>query len=245
MLRPALAALALLTRVPLGRAFSAAELARAARFFPLVGALVGLAQILLMHLLAAFLPPLLLSVCLLAAAAWLTGGLHLDGLADTADGFGGGQSREEILRIMRDPVIGSFGAIALALVLMLKAGAIGALIERHAAAPFLVLAPALGRWTMVALGRALPYARPEGGLGSVAGAVTRWQLALATAMTAAVSVPAGVTRAAVCWLAAGAVTLVLGRFCARRLGGFTGDVLGASNELAEVTVLVAGVVLTR
>jgi len=245
MLTRILAALALLTRIPVRRPFSTKELAQATPFLPVIGALVGVAQVFVLRLLAPFLPPLLLSVSLLAVAACLTGALHLDGLADTADGFGGGHSREETLRIMRDPAIGTYGAVAVMLMLMARASALSTLIERRAAGPFLLLAPALSRWTMVALGHALSYARPEDGLGSLAGTVTRRQLALATAITAAVSVAARGQYAIAAWGAAIGVTVICGRIFARRLGGFTGDTLGANSELTEAAVLVTGVVLTR
>ncbi len=245
MLTPVLSALALLTRIPVRRTCSTTDLARSTPLFPVIGAFLGIAQILLMQLLAPLLPPLVVSVCLLAAAAWLTGALHLDGLADVADGLGGGVSRDEALRIMRDPAIGTFGALAVILVLMLRVSALGILIERRAAVAYLLLAPTLGRCAIVALAHGLPYARPEGGLGAAARGTTRRQLALATMITAAASIPAGATRAAVCWLAAAVTTITLGRLSARRLGGFTGDVLGAGSELAEAAALVAGVAVTR
>ena len=238
------AALALLTRLPIRRAFSKAEMAQAPPLFPLVGALVGGTQVLLLFLLRDVMPPFLTAVGLIGAGTLLTGALHLDGLADVADGFGAGRTREDILRIMRDPAIGAYGAVAVVLALMARASAMGTLIEREAASPFLLVAPTLSRWTMVGLGHALTYARPEGGTGSIAGAISRNQLAVATGIAAAVSVVAG-GRAIACWGVAIALTAGWGLACKRRLGGFTGDTLGACSELTETAVLIAGVVLTR
>jgi cobalamin synthase len=102
------------------------------------------------------------AVLVVALSAWVTRGLHLDGLADFADGLGGGSTREEALRIMRDPAVGAFGVIALVLVLVVKIAAVDALPSAEA----LVLAPALARWTAVPMGVFLPYAREGQGLGA-------------------------------------------------------------------------------
>jgi adenosylcobinamide-GDP ribazoletransferase len=227
------------------RSFSEVEIAQAPPLFPLIGALVGLVQIAAIQALAPVFPPFLLSVCAAAAAAAVTGGLHLDGLADTADGFGGGRSCEETLRIMRDPAIGTFGAVAVTLLLLTRTGAVSTLLERRAAVPFLVLAPALGRWTIVAIGHALPYARPEGGLGSLAAGVTAGRLVVATTLAIGISVAFGGRAAAVAWAAAAASFVLCRAAMARRLGGFTGDTLGATSEITEAAILMAAVVATR
>jgi cobalamin 5'-phosphate synthase/cobalamin synthase len=173
----------------------------------------------------------------------LTGALHLDGLADMADGFGGGRTRDDVLRIMRDHQIGTYGAIALIMTLLLQISAIASLIERDAAARFLVVAPAASRWAMVLLGRRLPYARPEPGLGRaltdhvrdrevwgstvlvlvIATVVARWSGLVSLALT----LP---------------LTAGLGFVCWRRIGGVTGDTFGATAVLCETVVLVAAVV---
>jgi cobalamin 5'-phosphate synthase/cobalamin synthase len=239
-----LAAVALLTRVPVRRTFSMSELASSPPCFPAVGALIGLGQLAVVHAVGSWLPPTVLSACLLGGSVWFTGALHLDGLADAADGFGGGQSREDTLRIMRDPSIGTFGVAAIVFTVLIRAAALSTLINRRVASLFLVLAPSLGRWTMVALAYRLPYARSEGGLGSLAARITARQLAVATAITVAVSAAAGVAALAA-WIAALAVVVAGGRAAMRRLGGFTGDTLGAANEITETVVLMAAVMLTR
>ncbi|HWW85731.1 MAG TPA: adenosylcobinamide-GDP ribazoletransferase [Vicinamibacterales bacterium] len=245
MLTAALAAFAILTRVPIRRSFSPSEISTAAPFFPLVGALIGALQAFFAYLLTPFLPSTLLAAGLLAIAALATGGLHLDGLADMSDGFGGGSSREDVLRIMRDSNIGAFGAVSLVLILLIRASAISTLIDRRAAVSSLVLAPMLGRWTMVALPYALRYARPEGGLGAVVSTTTSAQLAVTTVIAALLSFAIAGPLAVGGWLVAVLVTLAAGSLAFRRIGGYTGDILGANNELTEAAVLVAGVVLTR
>jgi cobalamin 5'-phosphate synthase/cobalamin synthase len=249
-----LAAIGLLTRVPIRRAFSESEVASATAFYPLVGAAIGTTQAAVLWIAVAWLPssavgggmsrlpPMVLAVCLVALAVWITGALHADGLADTADGFGGGRSREEVLAIMRDPRVGAYGVVAVVLLLLLKVACLDALIERRAAAMPLVVAPVAGRWAMAALGWWLPYARVDGGLGAVArGRVAGRGLALATASSALLlAVLAGWHAVAFGTIAVG-VTLVTGRVCRRRIGGFSGDTLGATGELTEAAVWLAAV----
>src|SRR5205085_11082690 len=139
--------------------------------------------------------------------AWFTGALHLDGLADTADGFGGGRTRDQALRIMRDHAIGSYGAVALVLVAALKITTIASLVDGRRAVPCLVLAPALGRWSAVALSATQPYARPlsddgPGSVGSPARFVGRSELIIASVTVAAIAVWSGWRGAAACALVA-------------------------------------------
>ena len=242
-----LVATAFLTRVPVPIDANAADVGRAARWFPLVGAVMGGAAALAAQGLGQLtsMPSTLGALLLVGLGAWATGAIHLDGLADTADGFGGGRSRADVLRIMEDPVIGSCGAIVLLLVMTMKIGALATLLERHAAAPFLVAAPTLSRWTIVALSAWLPYARPEGGLGQ---AVTVQRdaagIVSATAVTAVVTMITLRTNGLILWALTVLVMVALGRAARRRAGGVTGDVFGASVELTETAVLVGAVLLT-
>jgi cobalamin 5'-phosphate synthase/cobalamin synthase len=231
-----LAALAFLTRVPVPRSFDASEVGRAALVFPLIGAAIGLLQLGAFRLLRPHLPSLLTAVLVVALSAWVTRGLHLDGLADFADGLGGGATREDALRIMRDPAVGAFGVIALVLVLAVKVAAIDALSSGNA----LVLASALARWTAVPLGVLLPYAREGTGLGAaMTGGAGRFELLGSTALAVAISFLVPLRFAIRSWVAVLFVTLLVGAIARRRLGGMTGDVLGANLELAEASVLVA------
>jgi adenosylcobinamide-GDP ribazoletransferase len=172
----------------------------------------------------------------------LTGALHLDGLADMADGFGGGRTRDDVLRIMRDHQIGTYGAVALIMTMLLQISAIASLIQRDGAARFLVVAPAASRWAMVLLGRRLPYARPDAGLGRaltdhVRDYEVRASTALVLAITAVLARGSGVISLAVTL----ALTVGIGFICWRRIGGITGDTLGANAVLCETIVLVAAV----
>lgn len=244
MISDLLAAIAFLTRLPVGRrwTFGPAQVARAARCFPLVGALLGGLSLAALWVFTRAFPPLVTAILLAGMAALLTGAMHLDGLADTADGFGGGSTREDVLRIMRDHVIGSYGAVAVVLVLALKISTVAALIERHRAVAGLLLAPVLGRWSAALLGATQPYARPTDADGrtTAGGPVkmigrTEWIVATVTAVAIAIAVDR--------WRGAGAVLLVAAAdgcwawYCRRRIGGVTGDTLGTAIEISECLVL--------
>ena len=231
-----LAAVAFLTRVPIRRTFEASAVGRSALFFPLVGAVIGLLQLGALRLMEPHLPSLLVAVLVVALSAWVTRGLHLDGLADFADGLGGGSTREDALRIMRDPAVGAFGVIALVLVLYVKIACIDALRFPEA----LVLASALARWTAVPVGFFLPYAREGAGLGgAMTGGTGRLELLGSTVLAVAISLLFPWKNAVLSWSAVILVSLLVGAIARRRLGGQTGDVLGANVEIAESCALVA------
>ena len=244
MIRDFLTAIAFLTRVPAGhRAAGAGEVGRSARWFPLVGALLGaLYAFAGMGLSYAF-PAPLAAVLVVALDAWITGGLHFDGLADTADGLGGGRTAEDALRIMRDHAVGSYGTLAIVLAVLIKALAIAALLDKSRAPIPLLLAPALGRWSAVVLSASQPYARPME-KERPSRFVGRTELLIATVTTLAGAAAAGWQGAAACLITAlGAVWW--GWRCRRRIGGITGDTLGAGIEISECLVLLWFAALTR
>jgi cobalamin 5'-phosphate synthase/cobalamin synthase len=256
-----MAATAFLTRAPLPARwnFDAQDIGRSTVFFPLVGAGLGACAAAMLWLLQSFslvalsrgntsrgLTPLVVAVILVAFMAWATGALHLDGLADMADGFGGGYTRADVLRIMRDHVIGAYGGVTLVLVLSLKIAAIAALIERgHALVP-LILAPALARWASVPLGFFLPYARRdeaavhkvEGGMGlAITDYVRVFEVAGATLIAAILTFALAGFSGFALWIAPLIVSVLNARFCLRRIGGITGDTMGANSEIVEACVL--------
>jgi adenosylcobinamide-GDP ribazoletransferase len=246
MIRGLATAWVFLTRVPLplDARLGARDVGRSTAVFPLVGAALGGIAALLATLLASTLPPLVVAVLVVAALTGLTGALHLDGLADAADGFGGGESREDTLRIMREPAIGAFGAVALILDLVLKIAALTALLPRAGAARALIVAGALSRWTPVALGAALPYARKGGGLGaSLTDHAGRRELVAASLLAGLASVGLCGQAGLIWWGAAAGLTAGAGWLCRRRLGGVTGDTLGATVELAETLIYVLALVV--
>ena len=147
---------------------------------------------------------------------------------------------------MRDPLIGSYGTAALVFVIGVKVTAVAALLDRAGGLAFVVAAPALSRWTIAALAAALPYARTVGGLGQ---AVTRERdtagLIVATLVAALIALGALGADALIAWAFAALAAVWIGRSARRRIGGVTGDVFGASVELAEASVLVCGVLVTE
>jgi adenosylcobinamide-GDP ribazoletransferase len=223
--------------LPAGRV-DRASAAMAMRLAPVVGAVLGavLGGVLL-GLDALDVPPFLAGVVVVATGVLLTRGLHLDGLADTADGLGAYRSREQALDIMKRPDIGPFGVAALVLALLAQAAAVAALPARgwSAALTGVVAATATGRAAAAwACRRGVPAARPDGLGALVAGTVGGAALAVGTAAVAALAVPAVPGRpwqGPVAVLTALAVALLLQRHVVRRLGGITGDVLGAAVEL--------------
>ena len=246
-MRGVLVATAFLTRVPVPIVADAVDVGKAARWFPLIGGGLGAASALIAWTMTEVMdfPAALTATLVVGLAAWATGAIHLDGLADTVDGFGGGRDREAVLRIMRDPLIGSYGTTALVFVIGVKVTAVAALLDRDGALPLVVAAPALSRWTISALGASLPYARPEGGLGQ---AVTHERDAIgfiaATTIAAVIALGALGVDGLIAWAVAALTALWTARAAKRRIGGVTGDVFGASVELAEASVLVCGVWLT-
>jgi adenosylcobinamide-GDP ribazoletransferase len=242
-LRVALTALMFLTRIPGPRSLGddAARLARSTAWFPLVGVVVGLVGAGVLALASEAWPPLVAAALSTAVTVWLTGALHEDALADACDGFGGGWDRARVLTIMKDSRVGSYGVVGLALVLLVKVGAIAALAEASVggAVRALIVAHTLGRWSSLPLIHALPDVRDDGAKSRpFAGSVTMPRLivgsAWALAATTLALAPLG-TGAVGTTLACAALVTVLGaRYFQRRLGGMTGDCLGAANQLVEV-----------
>lgn len=225
--------------------FDPRNLAACLFFFPLVGAILGGIALALVVFGTAHLGALPLAAWLVACWSGLTRGLHLDGLADCADGFGGAYEPAKRLLIMKDSRVGAFGVIALTLDLLLKTSLIAALIEqRQPGAMF--IAPCLSRLAMVLCAVNSHYARAEGGLGqpfldhlsrrhwlgaSVLGLVP---VILASGLQA-------IPQVLVLLLVVGLVR----RLSRRALGGITGDVLGATNELAEIASLTCALWLNQ
>ena len=233
-----LAAIAFLTRFPVGRIanIDAADVARSGGWFPLVGLLLGAIYSLAAVALKDHLPFGVVAVLLVALDALATGALHFDGLADSADGFGGGRTPEDTLRIMRDHSIGSYGGVALVILIALKCTAYATLLTRTNWMPAIVLTPALGRWSMLLLTATLPYARPS---ASVADGMGKRSLLWGTLATVALVIAARSAQAGIAMAAIVAVTSIWGLYCRRRIAGITGDTLGANLQLCESVALLA------
>jgi adenosylcobinamide-GDP ribazoletransferase len=207
-------------------------------YFPAIGAVVGLAAAAVFVLIGSFTTPLLGAVAATATLALLTGALHLDGLADSADGLFGGGDVARRLEVMRDPRLGSFGIVAIALVLIGEVAAIASMSPGRAVSG-LVIAGALSRLAMLSVITLVPYVRTSG-LGVAAGDSTHraFDLALGASLAAVACLldwPRALLALGLVALSALAV-VVLAR---RRLGGATGDIYGATAELCMLAALIA------
>lgn len=230
--------------------WDAAAARRGMIWAPLAGAVVGLAAAVCgAALLLLGAPPLLAAVAAVAVPAALTRGLHLDGLADVADGLGSGRPPEDALRVMKQSDIGPFGVVTLVLVLLGQVAALGALFARGwvwGAAAAAVTGLASRAALALACRAGVPAARPEGLGAAVAGSVPRGSAAAVAGVTVAVAAGAGALLAgvagavafAVAALLAGCAAEALLRRCRHRFGGVTGDVFGALSETAATTLLV-------
>lgn len=236
MMRGLLVAIGFLTRVPVpAKVFDdASGPSNSLAWYPVVGLLIGGVLWGLSWVLASA-PPLLAAVLLLAVWVALTGALHLDGLADSADAWVGGLGdRERTLAIMKDPRCGPMGVVALVLVLLVKFAALASL---SSAGAVLWLAPMLARASLTAAFLSTPYVR-SGGLGSALTDAPRVACVLGLAFAVVAGLAAG-WRGFIA-LAVTVMIFALWRLaCMRRLGGMTGDTCGALTELVEAAVLVA------
>jgi adenosylcobinamide-GDP ribazoletransferase len=237
-------ALQFLTRVPVRVGFDPSWLNQSARHFPLVGAFVGALGALVLCAASLVFPSAVAVGLSMVATVLLTGAFHEDGLADTCDALGGAVSRERALEIMKDSRIGTYGALGLLLVLGLKAATLVALPPAWAMAA-LLLAHTVSRAAAVALIRLLPYAgdvsqakaKPLAERISTGGLLVglAWAVMVGLALIAwqAGWWPMVVTA----WGVAALGAWVCGRWFVRRLGGITGDTLGATQQLTELAVL--------
>jgi adenosylcobinamide-GDP ribazoletransferase len=241
--RAPLAAIAFLTRVPVGEriVLDAKDVARGAALFPLVGGAVGGVCGLLADALGGPLPALVAGALAVALSALLTGAMHLDALADTADALGG-RTRERALEIMRDHAVGAFGAVALVLVCLVDAASLGALGAGEDAALVGLAAGAGGRAAILPLALVLPYARAGDGQGRVLDGIGPVAVVVGLGLAVLLAVPAGVPGLVGLGVAA-ALTAALGLYWRRWLGGVTGDALGATAKLPETAILVTALAL--
>lgn len=230
------AALQFLTVLPLPAACAWGEedLSRCLGFFPLVGLLIGVFAAAWTWGLGLLLPAWPASVLTVIVLASVSRGLHLDGLSDTADGFFSSRPRERILEIMRDSHIGAMGAAAITCALFLKVAALASLAQ-EARWPAVLLMPMAGRCALVVTVAVLPYARPGGGLGTLF-----YRARTRSGAIWAVLFLALVGWAVARWMGLAAVagsvvfTLLFAGYSYRKIGGATGDTLGAACEIAEI-----------
>lgn len=228
-----------LTRLPspVLHRFQPEDTVRSARYFPLVGQAVGAISATVLLAASLVLPPLVATILALVAGIIATGAFHEDGLADTADGLGGGQTRERRLEIMKDSRVGTYGAVALIAVFSLKAACLSTL-SAPVAAMALIAGHGLARAAAVIAMRWMPYAgQVDLAKGQIGQARVRlWEMTLAISLSLWPLV-FGVPQVALGIILGGGLGLILALIARRLIGGQTGDVLGGIEQLFEVGFL--------
>lgn len=231
-----------LTRLSVPRVrFDPDSLSRGAKFFPVVGLMIGFGASVVQRIAAPHLSHPLVALSVLTFLVVITNGLHEDGLADTADGFGGGWNREQVLTILRDSRIGSFGALALVLSVLARFLLLSNLpVNRFTT--FVVSAHVLCRWTTLPLSYFLPPARESDGQGArIAQKISPASLLIGTLSSFAIVFYFMRTEFWIPVLVAFVITALSGLYYSRRIGGVTGDCFGATNQLTEIAVYFCGV----
>lgn len=233
-----LAAFQFLTIIPLrfGNPATPAQIRQSLAFFPLVGAVIGLALALLDKGLVEIFPTNVSSAILVAALTIVTGAIHIDGLMDTADGLLGGKTPERRLEIMKDPRVGVFGVVAAILVIMLKWSvlmSLGAPVRASA----IILFPIAGRYAMALVVNRFRYARPEGTGHIFAEGRTDAPMVVAVVTSLAAATFLFGWQGIVLLLACGVFAVMSALHIRSRIGGLTGDSYGAINEITEVAML--------
>lgn len=248
-----LVAIQFLTRLPVPHldGFQSRWLSQSARYFPLVGVLVGSISVGVWWLTAIFFPPAVAAGSMLGTSLLLTGAFHEDGFADACDGFGGGTTRDAVLSIMKDSRLGTYGAIGLFMMLGAKWSTLVSL--PRAALPVTVIAAHMvSRWCAMSLIWRLPYARADADAKSkpFADSLGTGDWLLSGALGVLALLPAALlfdAAAALPWARALLVglafamasSLLAGAYFYSRIGGYTGDCLGAAQQIAELSFLLA------
>ena len=235
-MRSFLAAVQFLTVCPFPKTWCPDEktLSRSAKWFPVVGLLIGGIIAALDYGLAYLFPQQLTSVFVVIFMLMISGGLHIDGLADTADGFFSSRPRERVLEIMKDSRSGPMGVVAVVCVIILKIMAVVSVVGM-ARWWTIMMIPLAGRCALVTNLNVLPYARAEGGLGSVfhknrSGFNAVWALAVLAVFGGFAGGCMGLVAGVISYAAG----LLFALYVYRKIGGLTGDTLGAACELVEI-----------
>ena len=245
-MRRLMAAIQFLTRLPVPGfvVTSEEDVSKSVGFFPAVGLLVGAGGCLLYYVMKPLLPSSTCVIVVLIYSALITNGFHEDGLADSIDGFGGGWSREQTLTIMRDSRIGTFGALALIFLVLLKYNLLS-MLEWPKFWRWFLFASAASRWSSLPLCMWLGSAR-QAGQGKMVARRVSWPAALVGTLTisAASLVFAPLTAIGAIGVTC-TVAFLTGLYYRHRLGGITGDCLGTTNQLTEIALYLTAALLAR
>lgn len=243
-----LVAVGFLTKIPIPKKLILDDknLAKSMVYFPLVGLLLGLILVLANFVLTPFLPAKIVNLLLILFLILLTGAIHIDGLADTIDGFCAKvKTKEQILNIMRDSRIGVMGVIAVALLLLFKYELLNEIPAQFKNIS-LILMCSISRWSQVMVSYLSKYAREGEGLGRpFIGNIRRRDFYFATAFIIFISSLVWFPKGLLVVILTSILTWVATKYVHKRIGGMTGDTIGAINELIEVVALFSVYILGR
>jgi len=225
-----------IVRFPFGRyAESGREMAGSMAFFPLIGLIIGGMLVFLSYLLDYILPWQCVCAIILAFYAYITGGIHLDGVADTLDGMYGGKDRKSMLLIMRDSRIGAIGSLGIVFIILLKFAGLVSLTNNQWNLIFLM--PLWGRWTQLFLAWKCDYARKEDGIGKpFLDFITQRDLLVGSLIMVVPAIVCLGFKGLVPIAAVGLSAFACSLYFTKKLGGVTGDVIGGCGEFVEVIV---------
>lgn len=234
-----LIALQFLTILPLNKNYVKDEkdLAKSMIFYPLAGLCIGLLTLWIYALSEKFFIPTISLIFAFISGIIFTGALHLDGFADTCDGFYAGKNKDEILRIMKDPRIGTMAVVGLFCLLLIKFSLFFSLLFKDQLKNAFLIVPVISRWLMTVSAGLYPYAREEGTAGAFIKHIGKKELFFSSLLLVAIVFPVsglkGITIAAFSF---SSVWFFL-QWVKRKIDGITGDILGTVNELSEITAL--------
>lgn len=238
-MRKFLAALQFLTIFPVRINRMEEELGNSMAFFPVIGLIIGISTAILNYFLSRLMNENLVNVFLIIWIVIVTGGLHLDGFADTCDGiFSCRSDKNEILKIMRDSRIGTMGAIGIFIILLLKYELLSNISGREKYIALIIM-PVFGRFSQVVSAFALPYARETSGAAGFIRYLNIRTLISSAVLFLIITTPVWFPKVLLIDLVSLIILVPLLLFFNKKLGGITGDVLGAINEIVEIIVLVA------
>ncbi|MBI4378276.1 MAG: adenosylcobinamide-GDP ribazoletransferase [Nitrospinae bacterium] len=214
------------------------RLGKSAIFFPLVGVFIGFILVITSQVASLWLPVSVTDAMVMIVLIIVTGGLHIDGFADTIDGFAGGRDKDSVLRIMKDSRIGTFGVAGLVMLLLTKYLSIQNT-QIDVKSWVLASMPVFGRWSVLPLGFFYRYARMEEGTGKVFAESIEWrEFIIGTILSLAIILlllgSSGFIILSVIFF----ITLLIGRYSEKRIGGITGDVFGATIEINELITII-------
>ena len=235
------------TRIPINIRIEVKDedFAKGIIYFPLVGLVIGVIDAICYYLFSFIFSSLLSIIFLTLVNVLITGGLHLDGLADTCDGIFSARKKEKMLEIMRDSRLGTNGAIAIFFDLFLRIAIIASIPKEHIVLAVIV-SNVISRTMIVLLCYISKYARPEGGLGNLfIGKVSKGNLIIALILGSIISILLFYYKGVLFIMLTSFFIVLFSRYITSKIDGITGDVLGASNELVELLVLTTFVVLGR